>query len=74
MSDESVFPIERSVGFRGGLTKRDLFAAIAMQGILGHPDSRDLEPDSVLFPKYCASQAVRFADALIAELDGEFDR
>jgi hypothetical protein len=42
-----------------GLTKRELFAAMAMQGIVsasGHG------------PKICAERAVECADALIAEL------
>lgn len=44
-----------------GLTKRELFAAMAMQGILS--DSEYNEPVERL-----ASSSVRAADALIAEL------
>lgn len=47
---------------RGGLTKRELFAALAMQGfcstIKSNPAHRNI-----------ASEAVKAADALIAELN-----
>jgi hypothetical protein len=42
------------------LTKREYFAAMAMQGMLAHPGGLSLE-------EY-ARQSVDFADALIAEL------
>ena len=47
-----------------GLTKRELFAAMAMQGILAYPHGNQ----SV---GVCASVAVKAADALIAELTKE---
>ena len=43
-----------------GLTKREYFAAIALQGILSQDDSR---------PSYAATLAVVYADALIAALN-----
>lgn len=43
-----------------GLTKRELFAAMAMQG---------LATDE--FPEGCATSAVKYADALLAELAKE---
>ena len=43
-----------------GLTKREYFAAMAMQGILSQHDSR---------PSYTATLAVEYADALINELN-----
>ena len=48
-----------------GLTKRELFAAMAMQGSLGG------EPGSHLEPRRLAIESVRHADALIAELAKE---
>lgn len=46
---------------RGGLTKRELFAAMALQGLLACPEELDTE--------YAAHNAVACADALIAELE-----
>jgi hypothetical protein len=43
-----------------GLTKREYFAAIALQGILSQHDSR---------PSYAATLAVEYADALIDALN-----
>lgn len=57
---------------RGGLTKRELFAAMAMQGLSsfvlpdGHP-MKTMHPGE--FEKTIAAHAVRYADALIKELD-----
>lgn len=48
-----------------GLTKREYFAAMALQGIIAHPKEWEgcpLEP-------IMAGMAVCFADALIAELN-----
>ena len=45
-----------------GLTKRELFAAIAMQGILANPDC-----NAKTYEAY-AVDGVRYADALLAEL------
>lgn len=47
-----------------GLTKRELFAAMAMQGILAC-SLPALTPDT---PEDCAVDAVHYADALLAEL------
>jgi hypothetical protein len=49
-------------GPQDGLTKREYFAAMAMQGILSQHDSR---------PSYTATLAVEYADALIAALNKE---
>ena len=47
-----------------GLTKRELFAAMAMQGLISNPDKS--------YDSACAaSDAVAFADALLAELAKE---
>lgn len=47
---------------RGGLSKRELFAAMAMQGLLagGYHDR---------FPGEASEQAVLYADSLLAELE-----
>ena len=47
-----------------GLTKRELFAAMAMQGILAC-SLPALTPDT---PEDCAVDAVHYADALLEEL------
>lgn len=44
-----------------GLSKRELFAAMAMQGLLGNPNS-------ILTPADCAQEARIHADALLKEL------
>jgi hypothetical protein len=72
---EPAFPLAFDIGDRDsyslGLTKREFFAAIALQGILARPSDRLLgEPifaDSVELA--VAISAVRFADALIAALN-----
>jgi len=45
-----------------GLTKREYFAALAMQGLLA-------DPEIVGKPEQYAKDAVTFADALLAELE-----
>lgn len=47
-----------------GLTKREYFAAMAMQGYLASVPS-----DTIERPEYAASHAVKYADALINELN-----
>lgn len=47
-----------------GLTKREYFAAVAMQGLMVHDDKSKQ-------CKYLAAVAVEYADALIAELNKE---
>lgn len=53
----SVYPIE---GFSDGLTKRELFAAMAMQGYLSIPQAH---------LTYDPSYAVKRADELLNELN-----
>lgn len=48
-----------------GLTKREYFAGLAMQGLLASDGKRECEEDTV------ASWSVQQADALIAELNKE---
>jgi hypothetical protein len=70
----SAFPTSAEI--YGGLTKRELFAAMAMQGMLGQPDDVDDEwPEGVAtFEEILHHQsnvAVQYADALIKELAKE---
>lgn len=71
MSSEHAFPfITPSTGISNvevGLTKREYFAAMAMQGLIsGRPDA------GCDAPGY-AADAVRYADALLAALNGGSD-
>ncbi len=54
-----------------GLTKREYFAAMAMQGLLGNPEWMELyEGKKYLLPDYIMTKiAVERADALLAELE-----
>ena len=78
-SSHSAFPAteyydERPIGGSSGLTKRELFAAIAMQGLLsgGHYQSAQEcaepgnDPEQII-----AEDAARYADALIKALSKE---
>lgn len=46
-----------------GLTKREYFAGLAMQGMLADPNASNFKP------KFIAELAVDFSDALLEELD-----
>jgi hypothetical protein len=63
--DEPVFPRPCDPGemFFPGLTKREYFAAKAMQGLLSDPE---VCPNSI---QALAGACVRYADALILELE-----
>ena len=52
-----------------GLTKREYFAAMALQGYLA-----SVPADTIERPEYAASHAVKYADALINELNKEDER
>jgi hypothetical protein len=61
--NESAFPIiAEDYIIDGGLTKREYFAGLAMQGLLGVIDDGDT-------PSVVAKSAVMTADALIDELN-----
>lgn len=62
IGDEYVFPMEC---ISHGLTKRELFAAMAMHAYITATGSNELVPS----PKFAAERAAQYADALIAELD-----
>lgn len=69
-AEQSAYPHTRTVRDGGymktvtepGLTKRELFAAMAMQGLMSHPDLCGLSSDRR------AAYAVECADDLLAEL------
>lgn len=59
---------ERPIASHPGLTKRELFAAMAMQGILAADlNWSDVPPKTI--PQELSNLAVRYADALIAALN-----
>lgn len=58
-------PGDASVGSTAGLSKREWFAGLAMQGIVGSSDTYPIDCPHV------ARQAVALADALLAELAKE---
>lgn len=58
----SAYPLETEDGYDLGLTKRELFAAMAMQGLLA---ASDVAHGAI------PSTAVRMADRLLAELAKE---
>lgn len=73
-----IHPFHNMSAIELGLTKREHFAAMAMQAIITgtHSDSKVLEGLSVMFKKnnempanYIASAAIEYADALIEELN-----
>jgi hypothetical protein len=70
-ANEPAFPIQdaewNGPGRHGewpGLSKREYFAAMAMQGLAGN-----LDADSNADPQFVARDAVSYADALLAELE-----
>ena len=68
-SEQNAFPIVLQHGLSAdshvevGLTKREYFAAMAMQGILAN-ENTGLSPNEVV-----AKESVKLADLLLAELD-----
>ena len=71
--DASAFPISVEVGINeffpcNGLTKRELFAAMAMQGQLASSNSRASQ-EAWNNSAMCAEWAVEQADALLKALD-----
>lgn len=70
VGDAPAYPVHKSTGLDsplrlcGGLTKRELFAAMAMQGWMASFAGLDAAPKAQL----TAQEAVKFADALLTEL------
>jgi hypothetical protein len=61
---DAAYPLMGKISASAGLSKRELFAAMAMQGILADPRV-DQEPS------WFAFWAAKYADALIEELSRE---
>jgi hypothetical protein len=62
--NESAFPIiAEDYIIDGGLTKREYFAAMALQGIIANKDGLDIKIERIV------ESAVDTADALIEELN-----
>ncbi len=80
-ADDSAFPIhginERGWQIQPGLDKREYFAGLAMQGMLANDawlDGVDIvakEQNVKTAEQLLACSAVKFADALLAELEKE---
>jgi hypothetical protein len=60
MSDNAYAWVTQSVPT---ITRRDLYAGLAMQGLISCPDTTDMSIED------CVSYAVDYADAMIAELE-----
>lgn len=70
------YPVPFGVTSRVGLTKRELFAAMAMQGILASPDivtaynqERFIKGDVGTIFERVSQASISYADALLAELE-----
>ena len=60
---DNAYPYHDDDASRNGLTKREMLAAMAMQGILSsHPGEVPFNADA------CAEQAIAHADALLSSL------
>lgn len=75
IGNEPAFPMVNELGMvhAPGLTIRQYFAGLAMNGMLANSDllrhgSKKHSSDKTIFPSY-AEDAVKMADALIAELN-----
>lgn len=64
----TITPFGNTDGFYGGLTIRQKFAAMAMQGLLANFQANGMYGSSVGYPMV-EEAAVRCADQLIAELN-----
>lgn len=80
--NDPAYPMPTDAYHNHGLTKRERFAAMAMQGMLASPDGLGLSAidakrllcidnyDAVNhYPALCALMSARFADALIEALN-----
>lgn len=64
-ADECAFPTRIH---KSGLTKRELFSAMALQGLLSDTRIVDGFSDIKKFKEHLAKASVGYADALLAEL------
>ena len=69
--EQPAFPKEVPDGDRlqNGLTKREYFAAMAMQGLLSGGDGEYQKTTNTREPKYIALLAVDYADELLKQLE-----
>lgn len=68
VASEPAFPLNLGAGDHySGLTKREYFAGLAMQGVLSCMD--DQRKGSLVNPKDIAMVSVGYAEALLAELE-----
>jgi hypothetical protein len=74
MKDGSIYPTYVN-GIEGcGLTKRELFAAMAMQAVIPVLFSGvKIKDTSLNGESLAAAQAVEYADALLAALEGKWE-
>jgi hypothetical protein len=68
MKNDPAFPCVPQHGSADGLTKRELFAAMAMQGLLARGNHGVLAEQGITFKDY-AYWSTEYADALLAELE-----
>ncbi len=66
LESRAAYPTYQDGRWTHGLTKRELFAAMAMQGMLADPQVRSPNFDEL--KTAVANQSVEFADALLAAL------
>lgn len=66
-----VFPLNASEADYFGLTKREYFAAMAMQGMLSRAGNTNFVglPEGTTFGQAVAIESVAYADLLLAELE-----
>lgn len=67
--NDIAYPVvyDENLSVHSGLTKREYFAAMAMQGMCSNMDNANLQNSTIIV----TSEAVRFADALIEQLNKE---
>jgi hypothetical protein len=70
-ANEPAFPVVESHETMGtrvscGLSTRELFAAMAMQGLMANPNP----PEGISY-EMCAVMSIRQADELLKQLEGE---
>ena len=68
--NNTAFPSDIHRYTDGGLTKREYFAAMAMQGMLANPNGTMMQGgDRTLHPDHISKMALIHADAVLKELD-----
>jgi hypothetical protein len=72
--NEPAYPLEKNISISecfAGLTKREHFAGLAMQGLLANQTVRDILSgnNGMQVPDLIAEYSLQYADALIEELN-----